>query len=67
MSNPWKRIGVRYWVAIYLLALLYGCTPVEESLGEREVRYQRQIAEDPTNAEAHYCTRPSVPRTSALP
>ena len=54
MGNQWNRTRTYRWTIACLLALLYGCTPAEESLGEREVRYQRQIAEDPTDAEAHY-------------
>ena len=54
MRDQWKRTRAHRWAIICLLALLNGCTPAEESLGEREVRYQRQIVEDPTDAEAHY-------------
>ena len=54
MSNQRKISRAHRWAIACLLALLYGCTPAEESLGEREVRYQHQIAEDPTDAEAHY-------------
>ena len=54
MSKQWKRTRAHHWAVVCLLALLNGCTLTEETLDEREVRYQRQIAEDPTDAEAHY-------------
>ena len=51
MIGKW-HIRARYWIAV---GLLIGCGAAEEeSLGERLERYQREVAEDPSDPEAHY-------------
>ena len=51
MTGKWHMLA-GWWIAVFLLI---GCgSGNEESVDGRLARYQREVAEDPSDAEAHY-------------